>query len=334
MKEGKISNTILDRSVFKLLSKKGDSLLCERPAVGRDYSALSIGQENVVVTATACGVNAVYNAANNIAVSGAIPAAVQCGIVMPAAYREIALKRVMQRLNDDCRQLGIEISGGHTQVSGAVSEPVITVTGIGMCKAGERLISGKASEGDDIIATKWIGIGGVQQIIDLKRDEITARFNDLLVEKAYGSRKDLSVSKEAQIGLEMGVSAMHDVSCGGIYAALWDLAECSQLGLSADFRKLPVCQEIIEICEMYNLNPYELDSTGCLLMTSKRGCDIVNVLQHRGISAVIIGKMVSGNDRLIRNEDETRFLETPKADELYRFYAENKVGANGKNLYK
>lgn len=327
MKEGKISNTILDRSVFKLLNKKRDSLLCERPAVGRDYAAVVFGsedQEELVVTATACGVNAVYNVANNIVLSGAVPGVVQCGIVMPAASREIALKRVMQRLNDDARELGVEISGGHTEVSGTVSEPVITVTGIGMCKAGERLVSGKAAEGDDIIATKWIGIGGAQQIIDLKRDEITARFNASLVEKAYGSRNYLSVMPEAQIGLEMGASAMHDASAGGIFAALWDLAECSQLGLSVDFRQIPVCQEIIEICEMYNLNPYELDSTGCLLMTFKCGCDIVDVLQRQGIPAVIIGKMVSGNDKLIQNVEETRFLETPKMDELYRFYAENK----------
>ena len=326
MKEGKISNTILDRSVFKLLSKKKDSLLCERPAVGRNYAAVSFGREELVVTATACGVNAVYNVANNIALSGAVPAAVQCGIVMPAAYREIALKRVMQRINDDCRELGMEISGGHTQVSSAVSEPIIIVTGIGMCKAGERLVSGKAAEGDDIIATKWIGIGGVRQIIDMKRKEIAERFNDSLVEKAYGSKKDMSVAAEAKIGLEMGVSAMHDASAGGIYAALWDLAECSQLGLSVDFRQIPVCQEIIEICEMYNLNPYELDSTGCLLMTSKCGCDIVDILQRQGIPAVIIGKMVSGNDRLIQNVDETRFLESPQMDELYRFLINKKGG--------
>lgn len=324
MKEGKVSNTILDRSVFKILSKKRDSLLCERPAIGRDYSALSLGSEELVVTATACGVNAVYNVANNIALAGAVPAAIQCGIVMPVSYREIALRRVVQRINDDSREQGIEISGGHTQVSSAVSEPVITVTGMGFCKAGERLISGRAAAGDDIIATKWIGIGGAQQIIDLKRDEIAARFNDLLVEKAYGSRKELSVMNEARIGLELGASAMHDASTGGIYAALWDLAESSHLGLSVDFRQIPVCQEIIEICEMYNLNPYELDSTGCLLMTSKNGCDIVDILQSRGIPAVIIGKMVSGNDKVIQNVEETRFLETPQMDELYRFYMENK----------
>lgn len=330
MKEGKISNTILDRSVFKLLSKKSNSLLCERPGIGRDYAAVDFGLEELVVMSTACGVNAVYNVANNIAVSGAVPAALQFGIVMPAVYREIALKRVMQRLNSDSRELGMEISGGHTQVSGAVSEPVITVTGVGTCKPGERLVSGKAAEGDDIIATKWIGIGGTQQIIDIKKEEITAGFNASLVEKAYGARKDLSVMAEAQIGLQMGVSAMHDASAGGIYAALWDLAECSQLGLSVDFRQIPVCQEIIEICEKYNLNPYELDSTGCLLMTSERGCDIVDMLQNQGIPAVIIGKMVSGNNKLIQNLDETRFLENPKRDELYRFYAENKNGVNNK----
>jgi len=323
VKEGKISNTILDRSVFKVLSRKKDTSLCERPAVGRDYSAIAAGGE-LVVAATAYGANAVYNVANNIALAGAVTTAIQCGIVMPASHREIALRRIVQQLNYDAKELGIEISGGHTQVSSSVSEPVITVTGIGMCRAEERPVSGGACEGDDIIATKWIGIGGVQQIIDLKRGEIAERFNASLVDKAYGVRNDLSVVKEAQIGIEMGASAMHDASTGGIYAALWDLAERSHAGLSVDFRQIPVCQEIIEICEMYNLNPYELDSTGCLLMTSKRGCDIVNILESCGISASIIGKITSGNDKIIHNVEETRFLEAPKADELYRFYIGNK----------
>ncbi len=323
MKEGKISNTILDRSVFKVLSRKKDTSLCERPAVGRDYSAIAAGG-GLVVTATACGVNAVYNVANNIALAGAVPTAVQCGIVMPASCREIALRRVIQRLNDDARELGIEISGGHTQVSSSVSEPVITVTGIGMCTGKERLVSYGACDGEDIIATKWIGIGGAQQIIDLKRGEIAERFNALLVDKAYGGRNDLSVIKEAQIGRKMGASGMHDASTGGIYAALWDLAERSHVGLSVDFRQIPVCQEIIEVCEMYNLNPYELDSTGCLLMTSERGCDIVDMLERQGIPAAIIGKITSGNDKMIHNIEETRFLEAPKMDELYRFYIENR----------
>ena len=40
-------------------------------------------------------------------------------------------------------------------------------------------------------------------------------------------------------------------------------------------------------------------------------------LEKEGIPATIIGKATEGNDRVLLNEDEKRFLEPPKTDELY-----------------
>ena len=41
-------------------------------------------------------------------------------------------------------------------------------------------------------------------------------------------------------------------------------------------------------------------------------------LEKAGIKATIIGKATAGNDRVLLNEDERRFLEPPKTDELYK----------------
>jgi len=37
-----------------------------------------------------------------------------------------------------------------------------------------------------------------------------------------------------------------------------------------------------------------------------------------GISAAVIGTVTEGNDRIIRHEDESRFLEPAKGDEIYK----------------
>lgn len=319
MKEGKISNIILERSVLKVLGKQQNSLLRERPAAGRDNCCAVIKQAggSGIVSAAGYGQNAIYTAVNNVAVCGVKPSVLQCCVVMPAAAREIAFRRVMQKLHEDSIQLQVEIGGGHTQVSRHVAEPVITVTAIGACAADSRIAGKKVAPGEDVIVTKHIGIGGIQQIIDKRRSEIEARFNPDFVRRAYGNRCDLSVVSEALIGSRQSVSSMHDASQGGIFAALWDLAEAAHIGLEIDFRKIPVCQEVIEICEWYQINPYELDSTGCLLMTARRGYDIVEILRSEGIPACVVGKATAGNDRILHNKEDIRYLDMPKTDPLY-----------------
>lgn len=318
MKIGKVSNSIAKRSIFKLISKLKDSKLIRRAAIGHDCGGFRINvkeKEAVeVVSATACGINAVYNVSNNLLVSGSKAEAVQLCIIMPETAREIRLKEIMQSINTDCLKLGIEISGGHTQVSRDVLKPVISVTATGV---GYEV--SEAKPGQDIIMTKYIGIGGIQQIMKTKEQEIRNHFNDDVWVKAFGKREYMSVAEETELVRAAAVGCMHDVSEGGIFAALWDFAENSRVGIDVDFRKIPVCQEIIEICELFDINPYKLDSTGCLLMTADNGCDIVNLLEHAGIKAAVIGSVISGNDKLIRNLDEVRYLDTPEPDEVYRF---------------
>ncbi|MCM1123630.1 MAG: hydrogenase maturation factor, partial [Eubacterium sp.] len=75
--------------------------------------------------------------------------------------------------------------------------------------------------------------------------------------------------------------------------------------------------ETIEICEFYELNPYELLSGGCLIMVSDDGEGLVTALKREDISAVIIGRTTDSHDRVIYNEDEKRYLDRPKTDQIY-----------------
>ena len=42
---------------------------------------------------------------------------------------------------------------------------------------------------------------------------------------------------EAAVAVRSGVSAMHDVTEGGIFGALWEMAEASGVGLEIEFKK-------------------------------------------------------------------------------------------------
>jgi hydrogenase maturation factor len=83
-------------------------------------------------------------------------------------------------------------------------------------------------------------------------------------------------------------------------------------------KKILLKQETVEICEFYNLNPYMLISSGCMLMVTDNANQMVEKLKSAGITAAVIGRIMEGNDRIIINEEERRYLEPPKSDELYK----------------
>ena len=170
----------------------------------------------------------------------------------------------------------------------------------------------------DILVTKWVGIEGTAILAKEKEQELSARYTKPFLEAAKGLDRYLSVLPEAATAVKSGVAAMHDVTEGGIFGALWEMAEASGVGLEIDLKKIPLKQETVEICEYFGISPYELISSGSMLMAAKDGNRLVMELQKEGIPAVIIGKATAGRDRILRNEDECRYLEPPKTDELYK----------------
>ena len=84
---------------------------------------------------------------------------------------------------------------------------------------------------------------------------------------------------------------------GGFLSALWKMAEASQVGLEMDFSKVPIRQETIEICEIFDINPYKLNSEGAVLIGIPAGEALVQELRRMGMMAAVIGQTNAGNDR-------------------------------------
>lgn len=199
-----------------------------------------------------------------------------------------------------------------------VNQPVISVCGVGKVKKGHLISTAGARPGMDILVSKWIGIEGTSIIAKEKEEELKTHFAVPFIEHAKALDAYISVQSEAAVAVTSGVSAMHDVTEGGIFGALWEMAEASGVGLEIDLKKIPIRQETVEVCEFFGVNPYLLISSGCMLMAAQDGNHLVRELEKAGIKATIIGKATAGNDRVLLNEDERRFLEPPKTDELYK----------------
>lgn len=316
MKSGKVSDTILSRSVFKLLRRRGEQKL-EKPYLGQDASRFTVGDSNAALSSVACGYMAVYRAVNNIYAAGGRPVGILDCVILNEKAREIRLKEIVGELERQAATAGIPILGGHTTVSDRVNQPVVTVTSLGT----ENVPRPRVKPGQDIVAARWIGISGVRQIVEMKQEEILKVLPQDVIDKALGDEKDMLIGDIAEVVANSDNSVhMHDVSEGGIFAALWDMAESGGAGIDIDLRAIPVKQEIVEICELFNINPYELESLGCLLVTSDNGCDIVKLLNAYGIKASVIGKVTEGKQKIIRCNDEIRFMDLPKQDEIYKLF--------------
>lgn len=327
MKVGKVSETILKRSIFKQIRTTREEVLLGA-GVGEDCAAMKLAPGEIFVistdpitgTAKDIGMLAIQITANDLASSGAEPIGVMLTALLPEYIEEADIAEIMEQVEEACSRLHIQVMGGHTEITRVVTQPVLSVTGIGKVREDRLVSTSGAKAGQDILVTKWIGIEGTSVIAKEKEEELRTRFSRTFVEKAKELDQYISVLPEAMIAGKFGVSAMHDVTEGGIYGALWEMAEASGIGLEIDLKAIPIRQETVEICEHFNLNPYYLISSGCMLMASDRGHDLVRELKKEGIPATVIGKAVEGNGRRILNGEEESFLERPRTDELYKIY--------------
>lgn len=102
--------------------------------------------------------------------------------------------------------------------------------------------------------------------------------------------------------------------------------------MTVDFKKIPVRQEIIEMCEFYNMNPYRLLSGGSLLMTFEPECGIVSILEKNQIPVAIIGEVTDSNDKILLNEDEMRYIDVTCRDELWKIIDGEVLGNEKENI--
>lgn len=325
MRIGKLPENVWKRSVFRHINKTKREEVKTGAGIGEDCAVFSFGSEEMtsVSLCTVCRPGedtarlAIYGSVNMLAASGAEPVAVNISALMPEGTEEESVRSMAVQTGEECALLGIQAAGIHIQVTKGISCPAITVAGIGR-QAAEGISLKGIKPGQDIVVSKWIGLEGTSIIAKEKQQELLKRYPMRLIQTAQAFDQYLSVLPEAAVAVKSSVSAMHDVTEGGIFGALWELAESSGVGLEIDLKKIPVRQETIEISEFFQINPYELISSGCMLMASPDGNELLRNLQKAGIPAALIGKAMSGNDRVLLNEEERRFLEPPKTDQLYK----------------
>ena len=125
----------------------------------------------------------------------------------------------------------------------------------------------------------------------LSKDEIDPR----LIQRF--SREFLDHTKRV---LGESTTLITTVDEGGIFAALWRLSLITRCGLTVYLKRIPIRQEVIEICNCLELDPYRIG--GCKLEIPEDPKD-----------AWQIGVLTDTNQKIIINGDDVRYLDRPQA---------------------
>lgn len=336
MKAGKAAEAVLKRSVLRAVKQQGQSEKVNSAGVGKDaglFDMLPMSGPLAMSCALHCGTErqaaslAVLRACNSLAAAGASPSFVTVQLALPESAEEKELKYLMAQLLEVCRQMEVALAQGHTEISRYVQAPLISVTALGMspclqqekavrsAEAGKEVRRQEKKPGMALVMTKYAGLSGTALLASQYRDRLQKRFPSLLIEKAEALYDMVSVRSEVKLAAGLGVAAMHDVAEGGVFGAVWELAEREGIGLTLDLKKIPIRQETVEVCEFFDINPYQLKGDGALLILTDESVRLISVFEEAGIPAAVIGMVTENNDRVLKNEDEIRFLEPNRVDD-------------------
>lgn len=322
MKEGKLDfddlrKIILDNKTIKRNEVK------VRNDVGEDCSIIDFDDcEAIFSTDPITGANenvgrlAVHINCNDIASTGGEPIAIMVTILAPTTSTLEEINRVMNEIDDEAAQIGVEIIGGHTEVTSAVSKMIISVTVIGKNLKGKSIKTAGAKLGDDVIVTKTIGLEGTCILINDHEERLKKILSKEEIDFGKSLINRISVLGEGKIGGELGVNSMHDITEGGLLGGLFEVAMASDKGFIIYNDKIPMLDVTKKVCDEFKIDPLRLISSGSMLITTSNGREVIKKLNEHGIEASIIGKIIEKGGILVDRNQEI-IVEPPKRDELF-----------------
>lgn len=185
-------------------------------------------------------------------------------------------------------------------------------------------ICGRLLPGNELVVAGAVALKGTALIAKKKHGILREHFSGGFLYASEKMPKDYGVGecpKESaawEAAEKAGATALYAMGEGGFLSALWKMAEASGVGLEMDFARVPIRQETIEICEIFDVNPYKLLAEGAILIGVPAGEALVLELRRMGLMAAVIGQTNSGNDRMLYYNGNGRYLERPAKDEIYK----------------
>jgi len=316
---------MLERVVYPYLGRRADVLV--HAHLGEDCAVVAFGDWVAVLTtdpitgaAAYLGRYAVHISCNDLATSGAEPVGLLLTLLLREGTTEEELERIMREAGEAARTLGVEIIGGHSEVTPGIDRTIAVVTAVGRARKGAVLSAGGARPGDRVLITKSAGIEGTAILATDLAGPLRGQVDEAVLEQARGFLARISVVPEGMAAARAGASAMHDVTEGGVLGGAWELAEAAGVGIEVRAEAIPVAPETAAICRALEIDPLRLISSGAMLIATPAPERTLDGLRAAGIPGTEIGVMTPRERVLIRGGRRIP-LQPPESDELWRVLA-------------
>ena len=320
MEIGKISNEDLHRVVFDKLTDRREEVK-QSSGIGVDTAVLNFGGDNIVlstdpITGASKGLGklAVNISANDVATEGAEPVGILITVLMPPTATIEDFEEISKEVQEECKVLNMELIGGHSEVTDAVNRIVLSSTVIGRRKNYPKV---EPKERDYLCVTKKIALEGTHILFNERCDELKKVLDEEDIIEIKTMADKLSVVREGLISKGCGASVLHDITEGGVYGGVWEIAKRIDMGIEVYRDAIPVYKSTKKICEYLKLDPMRLISSGSMLVliSHDKYEGLKSELKKENILLTKIG-VVKGKDVLLKETGE--IIYPPDKDELYR----------------
>ena len=290
---GKLPSDLLAQFLDQFGFEDPDVLI--KPAIGEDTAAVDIRGEEVLVLESdpitfatdAIAHYAVLVNANDVATSGAVPRWLLTTLMFPVGVTAPMASSDGHRRAESrfAGPMGITLCGGHTEITDAVTRPVVTGMMVGTVDRRRLIDKRHMKPGDKVLMTKAVAVEGTAII--------AREFSERLVglgaptadiDNCRRFLDNISILPEASIAASVdGVSAMHDVTEGGLATALEELSIAGGHRIRIETDRIPVYPETEKICGLLKLDPLGLIGSGSLLICCRKGaCDALERKNPQG----------------------------------------------------
>ncbi|MDF2186290.1 hydrogenase expression/formation protein HypE [Grimontia hollisae] len=201
------------------------------------------------------GTLAVNGTVNDLAMGGATPLYLTCGLILEEGLPLEVLRRILASMKQAADKAGVAIVSGDTKVvhKGAADKLFINTSGIGVVPPKIDVGANHAQPGDVVIVNGWVGDHGAT---------IMASRGDLSLDTQIQS-DCRTLYPEVKALLDVApVHCLRDATRGGIATVLNEFAESSNVRIVLDHGAIPVRKEVRGVCELLGLDPLYLANEG------------------------------------------------------------------------
>ncbi|MGI5939828.1 MAG: HAD family hydrolase [Thermoleophilia bacterium] len=261
-----------------------------------DVEALVWASDPITLASDAMARYVVLANANDVAAAGAVPRWLLTTLLFPLGSTPSEIAALMRDIETGCRLLGISLCGGHTEITDAVVRPVVVGTMAGSAIAERLLDKRRIREGDRILLTKGVAVEGTGLIAREYAPRLAAAgMSAAEIAECAAFLDNMSILEEARVASSFtGVTAVHDVTEGGLATAVRELGAAGAHRLRIDMDAIPIYPQTRRICTVMGLDPLGLIGSGSALITCSddQTAAFMQVVAVEGIEVTVIGEVL------------------------------------------